>query len=115
MKEHQSKVVVYRRFNNKGQLVTEQDEREAFETTLFPDAAPVCTVSAERKLTKNLGDYNSAQVGVFVSVPCILDAEELANALAFAGQFAESHLERNLSEFEAFIREQYPLLISRLK
>ena len=88
------KVRVSSRFTSSGELLAESESEDKIDVGVF--VTTPAQVSVQYRSTINLGDYNSAQVGVMVTVPCY--TEELDNAYAFASAFAERKMAKEVSE-----------------
>jgi hypothetical protein len=108
------KTKIYRSFTNSGKLIDEDDKKDEIDLSLLPDQVPTATVSFDTSLTKNLGNYNSAKVGVFCSVPCVLNEDEMQGALSFAKKFCEDALVPSLNEFVSYVKEKYPEAVARI-
>lgn len=53
-------------------------------------------VGVNPRLTKNLGNYESLQVGVMVTLPCAPDEESIKATLAKATEIAMNEIEKNM-------------------
>jgi len=83
------KMRVARVFKKSGELVSASDgDVETVDTPLF--VGPTATVSCGLSRTVNLGDYESAKIDVFMSVPCYLGEEQAA--FEYAKKFASEKL-----------------------
>lgn len=74
---------------------------EEVETTPIkvPDfqGVPVARVAVSSHVTKNLGNYESARVGIEVSLPCLPTEAEIARAYDIAQNLVGDMLEEQLS------------------
>lgn len=61
------------------------------------------TVSVDYALTINLGNYESARIGVALTVPCY--REEIDQAHVFAKEWAEARVKAEQKEIRKAIRE----------
>ena len=82
--ENPGKIRVHSIYSKSGKVITETDITEALDLPRFDQEAPICTVSIDKSLTKNLGNYSSFKVGAFVSVPTYLEESQIAAAFDFA-------------------------------
>ena len=65
------KIIVRRTFTESGEIVKEE-EGDSMTIEMPNFVGPTANVSVDKGATINLGDYNSAKINVFVSVPCYL-------------------------------------------
>lgn len=72
------------------------DEDRKVEVRTF-EGVPTASVSFRAELKKNLGDFNSAGVGVTITVPTYL--EEIDSAIDYAREKADEALTPALQEF----------------
>lgn len=68
------------------------------------EGIPTASVSFRGGLKKNLGDFNSADVSVTVTVPTYL--EEMDEALLYASMKVDEALTPALDEFVAILKER---------
>lgn len=115
MKQAEAKIIVNSSFSQSGKLLEEGEQRDQIEITLFPDGAPVVSISVDKSLTKNLGNYSSAKVSAFCSVPCYLNEEEMGRAAKFANAWCDKLMESTLTEFTDFLTKKYPALMKEVK
>jgi len=79
------------------------DEDRKVEVRTF-EGIPTATVSFRAGLKKNLGDFNSADVGVTVTVPAYL--EEIDDAIEYAREKVDETLALALNEFVEILKEK---------
>lgn len=92
------KMRVARVFKKSGELVSASDgDVETVDTPLF--VGPTATVSCGLSRTVNLGDYESAKIDVFMSVPCYLGEEQLA--FEYAKSFAAEKLAEEVKKVKS--------------
>lgn len=88
---------VHRTYTKSGEIVKEVDgDSELIEVPTL--TGPTATVSADMGATINLGDYNSAKINVFISVPCYVT--EIDNAFLFARNKADELLKKEISSIK---------------
>lgn len=90
-------VRVTRTFSKSGKLLEEGEDEEALTVRQF--ATQPAQVGILYNSTINLGDYESAKVGVTVTVPCYL--EEIDAALDFATSKAEARMAAEVAAIRA--------------
>jgi hypothetical protein len=114
VESRQSVISVSRVFSSSGTII---QDVETVEKISLPnmEGVPTATVSADRAVTKNLGNYNSLKIGCFVSVPCYLDPQEMENAMKFCAATAEARMEKDCESFYKFLSEKYPQIFASVK
>jgi len=70
-------------------------------TTRLPVSDPAY-VRVDGGITKNLGDYNSAKIGVSVSLPCLPDEKSIRECYAKASALVDEFMDE---EYKAAIGE----------
>lgn len=68
------------------------DSTEIINVTPFH--APPAYVEVEASRTINLGDYNSARVGVRIKLPCYSEASEIQRAYNIASEMVDRYMVR---------------------
>ncbi len=96
-KQTDIKTTTRRTYAKAGRLVDETEAIFVQPAKLDPQFA-TCTVSVDKSLTKNLGDYNSFKASVFVSAPCYLDKDEIEGAIKFCELAVDENLSRIFTE-----------------
>ncbi|QNJ59201.1 hypothetical protein [Vibrio phage vB_ValS_PJ32] len=91
--------VTHERTNLEGDRVERvlKDEQKPVEIPEKEYTQPVANVGFNCRMTKNLGDFNSLQVGVSVHLPCYVN--ELDETYSYAKQFVEDKLNETLEEY----------------
>lgn len=84
-KQKESKMFT-RSIYKQGRMILKDEESEEIEVVRFEDDAATCTVSVDKAITKNLGNYNSLKISGFISVPCYLNDEEIDRAFEYAAK-----------------------------
>lgn len=79
------------------------DEDRKVEVRTF-EGIPTATVSVRAGLKKNLGDFNSADVSVTVTVPTYL--EEINEAIEYASEKVDDTLAPALDQFVEILKEK---------
>ena len=90
------RLMVSRQFTKSGDLTSSEGEEERIEVGSF--SGPPATVGCNLGLTINLGNYESAKIGVICTVPC--HPEEAEAAYLFTKKFASARLEEEASQFD---------------
>tara|TARA_B100000809_G_C15134750_1_gene530082 strand:+ start:3369 stop:4010 length:642 start_codon:yes stop_codon:yes gene_type:complete len=91
------KINVTKTFSESGKILSEvEGDTEILATPEF--IGPTAAVSVDMGATMNLGDFNSAKVGVFVSVPCY--TTEIDEAYAFATNKAKEFLNKEIKDIK---------------
>lgn len=98
MTEKQITIEVTRTFKESGEIVREDHHSEIVAAPRFNRDAAVCTVSIDKSLTRNLGNYNSLKIGGFISVPCYLAEDEIERAFKFAGDQVDRAIKNAFDE-----------------
>jgi hypothetical protein len=84
--------------------ITKDEEviSEAQEQLRVPNfnGLPVARITVSGHMTKNLGNYESARVGVEVSLPCLPVEEEIVRVYAEVQELVSDMLTEQLSTFE---------------
>jgi len=80
-----------------------QDTSEPVEMPDKEFTQPVANVGFNCRMTKNLGDFNSLQVGVSVHLPCYV--HEIHETFTHAQEFVENKLNEVLAEYEDITAE----------
>jgi hypothetical protein len=93
-KEIKAKVVTS--YKKSGKITNEKDETETLEVMRLHDDVAYVTVSTDRKATINLGNYQSASVGVFCSAPALLNEEDMERAYRFISEFCERKVKESV-------------------
>lgn len=88
MKEIESYIITKSIYSS-GRIIKRDEESKVIEVIRMDDA-PTVTVSVDKSITKNLGNFNSLKVSAFVSVPCYLNDDEIDRAFQYAGKRATS-------------------------
>lgn len=96
MKEIESHIIT-RSIYSSGRVVKKDEESHEIEVIRMDDA-PTVTISVDKSVTKNLGNFNSLKVSAFISVPCYLNDEEIDRAFEYAGKRATQAAEELLNE-----------------
>jgi len=108
----ETKVVVFRQFKRKGGRVEKAKDREKVIAVEKFATAPA-SVTVHYGMTINLGNHESAKVGVAVTVPCYM--EELEEAYQYASDWA---LSKCSAERDAAIKasehEELPVELERV-
>ena len=98
VEQHSATIKVRSIFSLNGQIVRESDDSSEIELPRMDPAAPICTVSIDKSVTKNLGNYNSFKVSAFCSTPCYLDDGQIAAAQTFASTQVDNHIKMVMAE-----------------
>lgn len=98
MKEQQIKAKITGVFKDNGTITTNEEFTEVIGAVRLDENLAYATISTDRKYTKGLPSYSSASAGVFVSVPCLLNEEDMENAYKFVSDFAEKKLAEKIKE-----------------
>lgn len=83
-------------------MVVEKDEQEEdlIKVRVSHPSAPMAKVGWSSRMTINMGDYNSAQIGVDVILPCYM--EELGEAFDAAKRMVELRVNREIAELRDY-------------
>lgn len=90
-------VAVTRHFKTGGNPFEINDDPEEISVKTFSTVP--AQVGVNNRMTINLGDYESAQVGVSVTLPCYV--EEIEDAYAYASKFAEARMAEEVNDIRA--------------
>ncbi|AUR96015.1 hypothetical protein NVP1215B_097 [Vibrio phage 1.215.B._10N.222.54.F7] len=93
--------------NMRGERV-EQVLKDVNQPVEIPDkeyTQPVANVGFNCRMTKNLGDFNSLQVGVSLHLPCYVN--EIDETYNLAKEFVESKLNETLDEYADITPEDF--------
>ena len=89
--------------DNKGKVAIAETETEEKVNVpsgegqkLFVPEKSICEVGFEASYTKNLGDYQSARVGVSLKVPCL--SAEVDDVFAYASDWVNAKLGKIVEE-----------------
>jgi methyl coenzyme M reductase subunit C-like uncharacterized protein (methanogenesis marker protein 7) len=74
--------------------ITDENERETSTESIVNPAS----VMVAGKITRNLGDFNSAQVGVSIAMPCIADEERIERAYQRCTEWVEEKITLELGK-----------------
>lgn len=97
MQEKEIKVRTSRLFKEGRVVKSDKSEEEVVDVVRLDPEAPYCTISTDRKATVNMGNYNSASVSVFMSVPSLLNDDDIENAYKFVKDFCERKIGEEIS------------------
>lgn len=97
MREEQGTIEVSKMYKE-GSVVKKEDvDVENINVMVFPDLAiPIAEVECTSSITLNLGNYESAKIGVSVRLPCFV--EELQDAYTTAKKFVDDRLNGEAKE-----------------
>lgn len=87
---------VNREIRKSGKVVDEKADEEEIEITAFE--GEVARVGLDAAMTINLGNYQSAKVGVFLSVPCY--PEEVAEVFDVVKATVEKRMAEEVAEVQ---------------
>ncbi len=91
----ETKLVVSRQYSKAGKLLGKEElQEQTLEVRNF--LTEPARVSVDYGLTINLGNYESARIGVSVTVPCY--TEEIDDAYAYAVEWATKRVAQEKSE-----------------
>jgi hypothetical protein len=93
-------VVISRAYRNSGIITREESESlPGLDVRQLPEGVVAGLVRAESRVTLNLGNYESVQIGVSVTLPAVV--EEVVDAY----DAAQAFVEKKLAEQKAVIDE----------
>lgn len=94
-------ISVNRVYKDRGIItLDETDEPEQIKVNEFKDNIPVAKVEVASQMTLNLGNYESVQFRVGVTLPCYL--EELNDAFKAAHKFVDTKLTKEVGEIREY-------------
>lgn len=99
--EKEIKYFVNKLFKKSGKLIKEENDMAVVATVRIDPEGAYTTISTDRKMTHNLGNYNSCSFSVFMSVPCPLDEDQIEGAYKYVTEFTEKKMEEIMKEIEA--------------
>lgn len=99
-----AKATVSEQTKNKGEAIAEQVKEEAVD---LPDnlaavqgsVGPWCEVGVDASYTHNLGNYQSARIGVSLKVPCL--HPEVDDVFAFAKEWVDQRMQMMMEELQS--------------
>lgn len=83
-------------YSKSGRLVKEDEVIDVKAIQLEGDTK--VTVSVDKAITKNLGNYESFKVSGFISLPCYLDDDDIDRAFAYANAKLDENISKILKE-----------------
>jgi hypothetical protein len=95
---------VFKQWKKSGEAVGEDVDEETIEVRVPFAGIPTATVGFNCKMTLNLGDYESVQVGVFASVPCYV--EEMQEAFAETKTFVDHRLNKEVTAVREYRKKK---------
>lgn len=100
-KDTKPKATVTTEHKQSGQVIAEDTQEEDVElgTPKNLTSAAWCTVGVEGSFTKNMGNYESARIGVSLSVPC--PHEEIDAVYDMAEAWVNDRIEKMMEELSA--------------
>jgi len=90
----------------KGQLVKKDETATELEAVVLDKELPLVTVSLDKAVTYNLGNYQSAKFSGFISVPCYLSEEDIDAAFEFCERKLDENMTRIINEEMKALNEQ---------
>ena len=94
---------VYSEVKNRKSQEVHSDENQFIEVRTF-EGVPVGSVSVRGSMKSNLGDFNSAEISVSVTVPTYV--EELDAAAEYAAGKVDAYLAPALQEFVEILQDK---------
>lgn len=94
--------VVQDQFKDKGAVISENTAHETVHEVPIKQTVPaaqLCEVCVDLSFTKNLGNYQSAKVGVSIKIPC--DYTEVDKAFDYAKEWSDNRLNQLVAELDA--------------
>jgi len=93
---------VFKKTGRNAHIVSEHNETEVVDVVRLQDGAAYATASKDMKRTINLGNFESATLSVFLSVPTPLDAEQIDLAYDFIDGVIGPKMASEVAEIEAY-------------
>lgn len=84
-----------------GQIVSEKHDFQEIEVMKRDKDLLYAEVATTRRLTINMGNFNSAGIEVSVSIPSVFDEDAMDAAYEKAAEFCESRIGELKQKFEA--------------
>lgn len=100
MKSEEVKISVNKMFKTGGKLVREETTEDVVFVARIDENAAYSTVSSKKGATINMGNYSSANVSVFMSVPCPLDDEQVELAYEYVTNFVEGKMKECIEDLK---------------
>jgi hypothetical protein len=97
---HRTTVTMTKMYKDGGVVVQETEDTEDIEVCVPEAGVPLAEVGAEGRMTINLGNYESVQLGVFIRLPCVV--EEVNDCYQAAKKLVDLHLNKEVAEIRAF-------------
>mgnify|MGYP001037429003 CR=1 FL=1 len=91
---------ITKQVKDKGTVMSEESSQEVVEGVSEEAATgPFCEVGVDMSYTHNLGNYQSAKVGVSLKVPC--QHSEIDDAFAYAKEWVDTKLQGMIDELQS--------------
>lgn len=84
-------------------VLDETTDEELIEVSRFPEGVPVAHVTAGGRLTINMDNFESTQIGAEVTLPCVM--EELEDAYETAKAFVDAKLNKEAKLLKDYRKE----------
>jgi hypothetical protein len=96
-----SRTIQVTRMYKEGRIVSrEESEEEVVEIVVPPSCIPLAEVSADVRMTINMGNYESIQIGVRVQLPCMV--HEIADCYKAAKSLVDLRLNQEVTGVRAY-------------
>tara|TARA_R110002167_G_scaffold24964_1_gene87122 strand:+ start:1076 stop:1453 length:378 start_codon:yes stop_codon:yes gene_type:complete len=105
MKSKQVKIQISSAFDKDGNLVKWRDAESETQriTVAFPENAPIATVSVGAELPLAIAPFMYAKQSVHISIPCIMDEDEINQAQEFCQKFTEENLNGCMKKYVSWM------------
>lgn len=91
--------LVSKETKDKGTVLAEETDEQVVETPSAGGDGPWCEVGVEMSYTHNLGNYQSARVGVSIRLPC--KYHEINAVYDYAKEWADGKLQSLVEELQS--------------
>jgi hypothetical protein len=96
-------ISVHRIYKDGGVVINEEVGEELVEVPSVQPGALMGRIGYSNRYTVNLENYESAQIGVSIELPCYISQEEINEAFQSARAFVDSRLNKEVNEVKDFV------------
>lgn len=92
--------VTTRVYKEGGIVVREEATEEAITVRVPPHGVPLARVGAEARMTINMGNFESVQLGISIELPCVV--EEVTDCYKAARSMVDVRLNKEVSDIRQY-------------
>ncbi len=97
---HTTMITVQKKYKEGAVIVGEKQSEHTVEVQMPPIGVPLAKVGAEARMTINMGNFESVQLGVSVELPCVV--EEVSDCYKAARALVDLQVNKEVSDIRAY-------------